>query len=180
MAAHDEHDPTETALRAKVARWQTALDAYLAAKSEDGGPPASEQKRAQSNHRAGFDLPVGALRNQTLPEAIKLYLQAGTRKQTNKEIATGIRSGGFESGSTNLDTAIGSALFRLKKAGVVLRFPDGWDLAEHYPEHIRRKFEGASASPGRPKKPRTRRQKAEPAKHADATKSRQASTPNEP
>lgn len=33
------------------------------------------------------------------------------------------------------------ALHRLKADGVVLRFKDGWDLAESYPEHIRKSLE---------------------------------------
>jgi hypothetical protein len=169
MATKHENDPTEQALMAKVALWQAALDAYRAAKSADGSTVVDAKVQTPANgHRGGFDLPVGALRNQTLPEAIKLYLQAGNRKQTNKEIAVGVRAGGFESGSGNLDTAVGSALFRLKKAGVVLRFEDGWDLAEHYPDHIRRKFEGAAARPGRPKR-RTKKAKAEPERTAESS-----------
>lgn len=144
MASERGRDGYETALRGKVAAWQAALDAYLAAKAIDGpvgdvahnGGPST-----QAATSAAFDLPIGALRKKSVPDAITLYLSAGHRKQTNKEIASGILAGGLETGAKNLEASVAATLFRLKKAGVVLRFPDGWDLAEHYPDHIRKKLE---------------------------------------
>lgn len=162
MAAHDDQDTYELALLGKVALWQAALDAYRAAKAADsGGAALDARKPTQSHKAAGFDLPVGALRNQTLPDAIKLYLAAGNRKQTNKEIANGVKAGGLETGAANLEASVASSLFRMKKAGLVLRFEDGWDLAEHYPEHIRKKLETTSVKPGRPKKRRRVKNEAE-------------------
>ena len=162
MAAHDDHDTHELAFIAKIAAWQAALDAYRAAKAADGGVTTSDTRKPTQNHKtAGFDLPVGALRNQTLPDAIKLYLAAGNRKQTNKEIAIGVKAGGLETGAANLEASVASSLFRMKRAGLVLRFEDGWDLAEHYPEHIRKKLETASVKPGRPKKRRRAKTEAE-------------------
>ena len=166
MASHDEHDSTEQALVAKVAAWQAALDAYRAAKASDG--PIGDVKRgagataaANGKPSAGFDLPVWALREHSLPEAIKIYLAAGNRKQTNKEIAIGVRQGGQASNAENLEASVASSLFRMKKAGIVLRFADGWDLAEHYPDHVRKKLE-PTTKPAKSRK-RTRRAKAESA-----------------
>jgi hypothetical protein len=163
MAAHEDQDSYERALQAKIAAWQTALDAYRAAKAADGGASASHGNGASQSsvppRSSGYDLPVGALRGHTLPDAIKVYLEAGNRKQANKDIAAGIRAAGFETGQANLEAGVASALFRLRKAGVVLRFEDGWDLADHYPEHIRKRMEAAPAK-ARPKA--TRKNAASP------------------
>jgi hypothetical protein len=58
-------------------------------------------------------------------------------KRTNKEIAAALDKGGVESNAKDFDTVVNGALFGLKKAGKVLRFDDGWGLAEWYPAHIR-------------------------------------------
>ncbi|HVT48091.1 MAG TPA: hypothetical protein VHD57_09915 [Vicinamibacterales bacterium] len=169
MAAHEDQDTYELALQAKIAAWQTALDAYRAAKAADGGAfvvhgsGGSQNSTVRPPH--GYDLPVGALRGHTLPDAIKVYLEAGNRKQTNKEIATGIRAAGFETGQANLEAGVASALFRLKKAGTVLRFKEGWDLATHYSDHLRKKLETTPVKRGA--KPKT----------ASSNKAAQSSTP---
>lgn len=86
------------------------------------------------------DLPVGVLRDKSTPDAIKLYLKAGRRKQTGKEIAEGLKERGFHSTSKDFGSIVHASLHRLKKVGVVLRFKEGWDLAESYPEHLRAKM----------------------------------------
>ena len=159
MVSERAQDGYEMALRAKVAAWQAALDAYLAAKAIDG--PVSDLahnggQAAPTMSGVAFDLPMGALRSKSVPDAITLCLAAGHRKQTNKEIAAGIVAGGLESGAKNLEASVAATLFRLKKAGVVLRFADGWDLAEHYPDHIRKKLESTTAAPKKPAKAKKR------------------------
>ena len=164
-------DGYETALRAKVTVWQAALDAYLAAKAIDGpvGDIANGGTSTPVVSSAAFDLPVGALRKKSVPDAIMLYLAAGHRKQTNKEIANGILAGGLETGAKNMEASVAATLFRLKKAGGVLRFADGWDLAEHYPDHIRKKLEPATtATTKKPAKAKKRAAKAAPAQAANA------------
>jgi hypothetical protein len=159
MAAHEEQDSYEVALRAKISAWQAALDAYLAAKAADGGTFTVQGKPnnggGPSRPSRGYELPVGALRGHTLPEAIKIYLEAGNRKQTNKEIALGVKAAGLETNQANLEAGVASALFRMRQAGVVLRFEDGWDLAAHYPEHIRKNLQ----SDNRPRKSKTKARK---------------------
>jgi hypothetical protein len=81
-------------------------------------------------------LPRGAFLGKKLPEAIKLYLSAARKTQTNKEIAQALRDGGAKT-KGSLDIRVGGTLFQLKKQGVVLRFDDGWGLAEWYPESFR-------------------------------------------
>lgn len=90
-------------------------------------------------------LPRGAFLGKTVTEAIKLYLTAVRKKQTNKEIAQALKEGGLESNG-NFDTYINGGLFRLKKEGVVLRFEEGWGLAEWYPESFRVRAEQKDAS----------------------------------
>jgi hypothetical protein len=172
MASEQDFDGYEAALRAKVAAWQAALDAYLSARAIDGSVGESVRSGNHVPHApsAAFDLPMGALRKKSVPDAITLYLAAGHRKQTNKEIATGILAGGLETGAKNLEASVAATLFRLKKAGVVLRFADGWDLAEHYPDHIRKKLEPATATtkkPARAKKKRAKKGTQTPALHVE-------------
>ena len=83
------------------------------------------------------DLPQGALLGMSIPAAIKLYLSAARRKQTTREITAGLKEGGVESTSRFFENTVSTALHRLKAAGDVLKFNDGWALAELYPESFR-------------------------------------------
>jgi hypothetical protein len=58
----------------------------------------------------------------------------------------GLLRGGLASTSKNLESTVATALGRLRDEGIVLRFPDGWDLAESYPESLRNRLNGKSAS----------------------------------
>jgi hypothetical protein len=120
-----------TAIRAAMAAgiFGAVGDAY--AVSNGAVPPSAPALFA--------DLPRGAFLGKTAPEAIKLYLGTIRRKQTNKEIAQALQDGGLESAG-NFDNYVTSALFRLKKDGVVLRFEDGWGLSEWYNEAFRAKI----------------------------------------
>jgi hypothetical protein len=162
MASERAQDGYEMALRAKVAAWQTALDAYLAAKAIDGAAGDPTGKGGSVAPTAAFDLPMGALRSKSVPDAITLYLAAGRRKQTNKDIAAGILAGGLETGAKNIEASVAASLFRLKKAGTVLRFADGWDLAEHYPDHIRKKLEPTATTKKTAKPIRAKKRVAKP------------------
>jgi hypothetical protein len=84
-----------------------------------------------------IDLPEGAFNGKSLPACVKLYLSAAKRKKTLKEIAAALREGGVESTSDDFENVVNGSLFRLKTAGEVLRFKDGFGLPEWYPPHIR-------------------------------------------
>ncbi|MGB0064562.1 MAG: hypothetical protein WBP85_08970 [Terracidiphilus sp.] len=112
------------------------------------------------------DLPRGAFLGKTATEAIKLYLSAIRRKQTNKEIAQALRDGGLESAG-DFGNFITSALFRLKKEGAVLRFDDGWGLSEWYNEAFRAKL-GAPSGKKPAKRGKGKRKK--PARKETASK----------
>lgn len=83
------------------------------------------------------DLPQGALLGMSLPAAIKLYLSAARRKQTTREITTALKENGVESTSRFFENTVATALHRLKASGDVLKFNEGWALAEFYPENLR-------------------------------------------
>jgi len=149
-------DPFLAAIEAKIAAWTAVRDTYLAAVSLDGA--ASEQtvtvalragtssSRGQSVH--GQVLPVGVFRDKSLKEAIPIYLASMRRKQTNKQIAQGLHDGGFPTTAENFEATVATALYRLKNEGVLLRFPDGWDLAGSYPDSLRNRLEKDAAPSG--------------------------------
>jgi hypothetical protein len=161
MALEKSHkDAFLAAIEAKIAAWKAVADTYRAAVSLDG--PLSEPGGIVSavgiaagtssvrTHSQNGELPVGVFRDKSLKEAIPIYLGAGRRKQTNKEIAVGLQAGGFPTTAENFEATVATALYRLKKEGVLLRFPDGWDLAASYPDNLRGRLEKDA-------KPRTRR-----------------------
>jgi hypothetical protein len=137
-----ENDPMLANLQAKVAAWQAALDSYLAAKGLDG---ASAEGLGSSSPRGSIELPVNAFRGMTMNEAIKLLLKAVQRKQSTSEIADGLKSGGFVTTAKDIGPTLRSALNKLKTEGVLLRFPDGWDLAEAHSAMIRHRVTKESA-----------------------------------
>ena len=138
------------AIEAKIAAWTAVAASYRAAVSLDGplGDPGtvvsgvlSAAGAANVQLRGHGDLPVGVFRDKSLKEAIPIYLGAGRRKQTNREIATGLQAGGFPTTAENFEATVATALYRLKNDGTILRFPDGWDLASSYPDNLRGRLE---------------------------------------
>lgn len=109
---------------------------------------------AFSNGNSGqpIDLPEGAYNGKSIPQGVKLYLSAAKRKKTVQEIAAALREGGVESTSPNFEGVVYGALFRLKEAGEVLRFKDGWGLPEWYPANIRASAPAPSKRPKGKKK----------------------------
>lgn len=100
----------------------------------------------------------------TIAEAIKLYLQSVRRKQTVQEIADGLRAGGLESSAKDFGPTLRSILHNLKKKGDLLRFKDGWDLADAHSASLRNRLAKETAQPKRAKKSKRAAQKARPAK----------------
>lgn len=86
---------------------------------------------------APMELPKGALLGKSLPAAVELYLTSVRGKAGIREIANALRAGGVESTSGSFENVVSGALHRLKAQGKVLRFKDGWALAELYPATLR-------------------------------------------
>jgi hypothetical protein len=87
---------------------------------------------------ASYELPRGALLNKSIPSAIKLYMGATKQKQSIKQISQALKDGGVESTADNFESVVTGSLNRLRAAGEVLRFKDGWGLSDHYPGHLRK------------------------------------------
>lgn len=143
-----QSDAFLAAIEAKIAAWTAVRESYRMAVSLDGpvdpgnvmGPHIGSTTRL---FPPGVEqaLPVGIFRDKSLKEAIPIYLGAGHRKQTNKEIAGGLQAGGFPTMAENFEATVATALYRLKQDGVVLRFSDGWDVASSYPDSMRNRLE---------------------------------------
>jgi hypothetical protein len=86
------------------------------------------------------ELPRGAFIGKSLPAAVKLYLSAMKKNQPLKEIVAALRDGGVETTSDDFEGVITGCLNRMKNSGEVLRFSDGWALAEFYPENLRNRL----------------------------------------
>jgi hypothetical protein len=102
-----------------------------------------------SGDRQPTELPRGAFLGKSLPAAVKLYLSAVMKKQTIKEISAALHDGGIETTSDKFDNVITGCLNRMKNNGEILRFKDGWALAEFYPEHLRRSLATGTAAKGK-------------------------------
>jgi hypothetical protein len=168
-----ETDPVLARIQAKIDAWQAAADSYRAALAlEQAGDLEGGNGRRSG---VAVELPVGALRGMKIPEAIKLFLQSARRKQTAREIAAGLREGGMETTAKNFETTVTGALHRMKGDGEVLRFKDGWDLAEAHSPALRNRL----AKENKPsKKPGNKTSRARSAKKTLAKKV--AATPKGP
>ena len=157
-----ESDPVLASLKAKVAAWQAAVDSYLAAKALYGGSDGGVGHGARGGPS---ERPVNAFRGLTMNEAIKLLLKSVQRKQTPAEIADGLKNGGFVTTAKDIGPTLRSALNKLKTEGVLLRFPDGWDLAEAHSAMIRHRIakESEKSSRKHGKKNKAAKAKGRPA-----------------
>jgi hypothetical protein len=153
--------PSVADIDTKIAALQALRTSLVAAHAAGAlGPPsdlsATSSGGGQANPAATgtpMDLPRGALLGKSVPAAIKLYLSAVRQKKTTRDIATALKEGGVESLASNFETTVTSALHRLRMASEVLRFDDGWALAEFYPDSFRsrlaRDVKAAKAAPTR-------------------------------
>lgn len=144
----------KTALEALIASWRAAIAVGALGPVTD--LPAASEATGSHAVDAVVELPQGALRNRTLPEAIKLFLSAAKTKQTIKQVAAALKEGGIESTSDNFEGVVTGSLNRLKDRGEVLRFKDGWALAAHYPESLRARIND-TAQKSKPKKKQGKR-----------------------
>jgi hypothetical protein len=166
-----ENDPFLAAIQAKIAAWTAVADSYMAAVALDGplgeavgAGPGGAARPAGGPAVKAMDLPVGVFRDKSIKEAIEIYLAAGRRKQTNKEIAVGLQRGGIATMSTNFEATVGTALHRMKDDGTVLRFADGWDLASSYPDSLRGRLEKEAKPVKRKSKPKRSAAASKPTK----------------
>lgn len=158
-------------MEAKAAAWLSAAKSLRAAlAAETGGQVAEERSIVTPDQRVS--IPRGAFHRKTATEAIKIYLEAAGRKQTNKEIAQALKDGGLES-TGSFDNYVTHGLFRLKKEGAVLRFDDGWGLAEWYSESLRNRV-----APEKPQRKNRSKPKSKKASEITKSKTSKAETPS--
>jgi hypothetical protein len=155
-------------LYAKRAGIDAAIAGIMAASGGNVSVPEGAAFAAMGSvtggDRQATELPRGAFLGKSLPAAVKLYLSAVMKKQTIKEIATALHDGGMETNSDNFENVITGCLNRMKNNGEILRFKDGWALAEFYPEHLRRSLAtGTAAKSKNVKKTKKARKVAKPA-----------------
>lgn len=101
-----------------------------------------------------IELPTGVFRGKGLADAIRLYLSIAKRKQTFKEIKAALMEGGLATTSEFFDQTLNGTLHRLKRGGELIQFPDGWDLAESYPESYRQRLAQTKEEASAPKRKR--------------------------
>lgn len=142
--ANENPNPLFAYVEARIAAWQAVLASLKAALSLDPSGKAGEgidlsSLAVSQNGEIGqpVDLPDGAFFGKSVPACIKLYLSAARKKKTAKEIAAALREGGVESTAGSFESTVNTALIRLRAAGEVLKFKDGWGLAEWYPANMR-------------------------------------------
>src|SRR4051812_26289225 len=103
MAAEKpEIDPVESMILAKMADLNAALESYRNTKGIKE-LPANLKRFEPAGDRRPMDLPVGIFRGKGVKDAIVIFLEAGRRKQTNKEIAAGLLKGGIATTSDNFE-----------------------------------------------------------------------------
>ena len=125
------------ALDASISALETALASGALGQASDASAP-SDAGAAAGVITGPVDLPKGALMGKSVPVAIKLYLEATKRKQKPQEIAAAISQLGVESIAKNFGIVVGTALKRLKAAGEVMIFKDGWGLSSWAPPSMQK------------------------------------------
>ena len=155
-------------LEAKKAALETSIASLRAALGLGAVMAQGKTVGSVSYDEHPTELPVGVFLGMSITAAIKLYLKSIKKKQTMREIALALKEGGIESTADDFEKVVTGTLNRLK-GGDVLRFKDGWGLAEFYPEHIRNQT-------NQEKKPK-RRKKAK--KKAQRKKARDNQEPKE-
>ena len=141
----------KTVLEQAISSLRAAI--AIGALGQPGDIQAGTIHAASISMGGAMELPVGALLNKSVPAAIKLYLSTIRKKQTTQQIAVALKAGGVGSTPSDFETIVAGGLHRLKVAGEVLRFPDGWGFAAHYPDHIRK----AISQNNKPSKKKTKK-----------------------
>lgn len=171
MAADkSEPDGFLASIEAKIAALQALADSYRAALSLGAlGQPGDVDMATYSPpvtrgtpQTGPVEMPKGAFRGMGIAQAIRAYLEAAQRRQAQKEIVAALREGGVVSTSPDFEKMVSSTLHRLRHAGELLQFSDGWDLASGYSEAFRQRLKESSqkskvAKPEAAAKPRRTR-----------------------
>ncbi len=116
------------------------------------------------------DLPKGAFLGKNMTDAVLLYLGAARQRKTVKDIAAALMDGGIVSTSQNFTGVVQAKMQQLGARGQVLKFADGWGLAEWSHPSFRR------TSPEKPTKGK-KKKSASKSKTRVSTKTRSTREP---
>lgn len=178
--ANENPNPILAYVEGRIAAWQAVLASFKAAMAGESGQAIEGMELPSlggvQNNTLPIDLPEGAFLGKSIPQCIKLYLSAARKKKTVKEITAALIEGGVESTSSKFDNTVTSSLNRLKIAGEVLRFKDGWALPEWYPAHIRASAPATANKRRRKGKNATRKRATKPASESTAVTAPQVKT----
>ena len=160
----------KAALEASIATLRSAMALGVLGQTPEGLDLSSVSSSASASGPAEsavpVELPHHAFLGASVPTAIKTYLEVVKKKQTLKEIAAALKEHGMESTSDNFEGVVTGSLNRLKAAGTLLRFKDGWGLSAWYPASFRSQV--GSAKPARKGKKRNGKKKQQPEPDAKA------------
>ncbi len=166
--ANENQNPLFAYVESRISAWQAVLASLKAALSLDPSGKAGEGldlsliAGGPTNGDTGqpVDLPDGAFFGKSVPACVKLYLSAARKKKTSKEITAALKEGGVES-TGDFYNVVTTALARLRLAGEVLKFKDGWGLSEWYPSSMR--TNGSAGKPQAKSKKKGRKAKTKAA-----------------
>ena len=166
----------KAALEASIATLKSAMALGVLGQAAEGLDLSSASASSPIENGVPVELPHHAFLGASVPSAIKTYLQVVKKKQTIKEIATALKEHGMESTSDSFEGVVTGALNRLKVAGEVLRFKEGWGLSAWYPASFRSQVN--TTKPARKGKKRTAKKKQQPEVQANSEHSK-PSVPNQ-
>lgn len=142
VALLSELEAKKAALEVSIASIRSALALGVLGQAVEGVEVA-QAGTAGIENGVPMDLPRGALHGKSIPQAIKLYLSAVKKRQTNKQITDALKEHGVAS-TGKLEQVVTGSLNRMR-GKEVLRFDDGWGLTSWYPDTFRSKItEGSS------------------------------------
>jgi hypothetical protein len=155
----------KAALEASIASLRAAQSHGALGRAVEGnaGPVVFNGASSFGENGKSSDLPQGALHGKTIPQAIKIYLSAVKKRQTNRQITDALQDHGMAS-TGSLEISVTGALNRMK-GQELLRFKDGWALADWHPDSFKSRFTDSDAKKGngkRGKRKKSKRQMAAP------------------
>lgn len=169
MAILNDMKAKRATLDASIVAFEAALASGMLGQGVEG---ISSGLGVTNANTTPIDLPKGAFLGKNMGEAITMYLTAMRQRKTVKDIAAGLLEGGLVSTSPKFEGVVQAKLQKMKADGQVLKFSDGWGLAEWSPAS----FRSTGKNPGKPVKAakparKKGKPKAKPAKEASTKQS---------
>jgi hypothetical protein len=126
-------------LDASIAALEAALVSGTLGQAVEGLTSGIASGGGGSSNAQGvpMDLPKGAFLGKNMTDAVLLYLSAVRQRKTVKDIAAALVEGGIVSTSDKFAGVVQAKMQQLGARGQVLKFADGWGLAEWYPAGFR-------------------------------------------